>query len=98
MPAAQTLGVTENEPPTEMSKGEDSLVDSKVSTTQCKLAIDALLKHALAHQTVKEQSALLPDRAEQHIWLVVTVKKMFPERKLKPFKMCAHPLSPLARI
>lgn len=63
------------------------MIDFKVSTVQCKLAIDALLKNALAHQAAKEQNLLLPDRTEQYIWLVVAVKKMFPERKLKPFKM-----------
>lgn len=71
-------------------KPEDVLIDSRVSTAQCKLAVDALLKHALAHQAAKEQNELLPDRTEQYIWLVVAVKKMFPERKLKPFKMCVH--------
>ena len=78
-----------------MSKGkrtEDVLIDSRVSTTQCKLAVDALLKHALAHQAAKEQNELLPDRVEQYIWLVVAVKKMFPERKLRPFKMYVHSL------
>ena len=71
-------------------KTEDTLIDSKVSTAQCKLAVDALLEHALAHQAAKEQSELLPDRTEQCVWLVVAVKKMFPERKLKPFKMCVR--------
>jgi len=82
--------ISESERPAEMGKGrksEDVLIDSKVSTAQCKLAVDALLKHALAHQAVKEQDELLPDRTEQYVWLVVSVKKMFPERKLKPFKM-----------
>ena len=79
-------------------KTEDILIDSKVSIAQCKLAIDALLKHALAHQATKEQNELLPDRTEQYVWLVVAVKKMFPERKLKPFKMCVHPcLLPLLK-
>ncbi|KAF9651657.1 ribosomal protein L1, partial [Thelephora ganbajun] len=74
-------------------KAEDILIDSKVSTAQCKLAVVALLKHALSHQAAKEQNELLPDRTEQHIWLVVAVKKMFPERKLKPFRIpLSHPL------
>lgn len=79
---------------TKMGKGktvEDALIDSKVSTAQCRLAVEALLEHALAHQAAKEQNDLLPDRTEQYVWLVVAVKKMFPERKLKPFKMCVHP-------
>jgi len=71
-------------------KADDILIHSKVSTAQCKLAVDALLKHAFAHQAAKEQSELLPDRTEQYVWLVVAVKKMFPERKLRPFKMCVH--------
>ena len=75
----------------EGKKLEDVLIDSKVSATQCKLAVDALLNHALAHQAAKEQNELLPDRTEQYVWLVVSVKKMFPERKLKPFKMYVHP-------
>ena len=84
------LGTAESEQLAEMGKGkktEDVLIDSKVSTAQCKLAVDALLKHALAHQAAKEQNELLPDRTEQYVWLIITVKKMFPERKLKPFKM-----------
>ena len=83
--------MAESEQLAEMGKGkktEDVLIDSKVSAAQCKLAVDALLEHALAHQAVKEQNELLPDRTEQYVWLVVAVKKMFPERKLKPFKMC----------
>lgn len=76
---------------------EDTLIDSQVSTAQCKLAIDALLEHALAHRAAKEQSELLPDRTEQYIWLVVTVKKVFPERKVKPFKMCVRPSLPLCK-
>ena len=85
--------MAESKQPAGMDKGtktEDVLIDSKVSTAQCKLAVDALLKHALAHQATKEQNELLPDRTEQYVWLVVAVKKMFPERKLKPFKMCVH--------
>ena len=93
-PTALVPNIAENEQPTEMDKGkkaEDVLIDSKVSTAQCKLAVEALLKHALAHQAAKEQNELLPDRTEQYVWLVVAVKKMFPERKLKPFKMCVCP-------
>lgn len=79
-----------------MGKGrttEDALIDSRISTAQCRLAVEALLKHALAHQAAKEQNDLLPDRTEQYVWLVVAVKRMFPERKLKPFKIpLSHPL------
>ena len=101
IPTALIPKVAESRQLAVMGKGkktEDVLIDSKVSTAQCKLAIDALLKHALAHQAVKEQKELLPDRTDQYVWLVVAVKKMFPERKLKPFKMCVHPsLLPLRK-
>ena len=95
IPTTQISEVAKNRQPSQMGEGkgaEDVLIDSKVSTAQCKLAVDALLKHALAHKAAKEQNELLPDKTEQYIWLVVSVKKMFPERKLKPFKMYVHPL------
>jgi len=93
IPTALIPEIAESEQPAEMGKGktsEDVLIDSRVSTAQSKRAVDALLKHALAHQAAKEQNELLPDRTEQYVWLVVSVKKMFPERKLKPFKMYVH--------
>lgn len=71
-----------------MAKGtvKDTLIDEHVSLNQCKKAIDAL--HAF--QSKKDEKAaeteLLPGK-EQFVWLQVAVKKMQPEKKLKPFKM-----------
>lgn len=62
------------------------LIDSHVSTNQCKKAVSALIKHVLKTSKQKEETQLLPDR-EENVWLVVTVKKDHPEKKLKPFKM-----------
>jgi hypothetical protein len=52
----------------EGTTAEDDLIDLKVPTAQCKLAVDALLEYALAHQATEEQNELLPDRTE-HVWL-----------------------------
>jgi ribosome biogenesis protein UTP30 len=61
-------------------------IDSHVSVKQAQLAINALHKHALKVQKEKEESELLPGK-EQNIWLVIGVKKIYPEGKLKPFKV-----------
>jgi ribosome biogenesis protein UTP30 len=68
------------------SKEDEQLIDSKVSSSQTKLAIDALLKHALKHTSEKEQTELLPGK-DQFVWLVLTTKKVHAEKKLKPFKL-----------
>lgn len=71
-----------------MAAGQPSeLIDSHVSVKQCHRAVDALLKHARAAEKKREESELLPGK-EQHVWLVLAVKQMHPEKKLKPFKMC----------
>lgn len=62
------------------------LIDSRVSAKQCQRALDALLKHARASEKKREENELLPGK-EQHVWLVLAVKQMYPEKKLKPFKM-----------
>ncbi|PSR71672.1 hypothetical protein PHLCEN_2v12446 [Hermanssonia centrifuga] len=67
-----------------MSKTE--LVDEHVSAQQCKLAVDALLQHEVKRQEKKQQTELLPGK-EQNVWLVVTVKQMHPEKKLKPHRI-----------
>jgi ribosome biogenesis protein UTP30 len=64
------------------------IIDGHVSAKQCKLAVDALLKHETQRQAKLEESSLLPGK-EQHVWLQVTVKQMHPEKKLKPHKMYA---------
>ena len=60
-------------------------IDSHVSVEQAEKAINALHKHALK-QKEKEEEELLPGK-EQNIWLVIGVKKIYPEGKLKPFRM-----------
>jgi len=63
------------------------LIDDHVSAKQCQRAVTALLDHALEFQQKQQESELLPGK-EQHVWLQVAVKKMHPEKKLKPMKMC----------
>jgi hypothetical protein len=72
--------------PSGMSKKEKELIDSHVSTSQCAKAIDALLKHATKVARRKEEHELLPGR-EENVWLVLSVKKVTPEKKLKAHKM-----------
>lgn len=62
------------------------LVDEHVSAHQCKLAVEALLKHESKRAAQQQESQLLPGR-EQNVWLNVTVKQMHPEKKLKPHRM-----------
>lgn len=69
-----------------MVKTQDELIDAHVSGNQSKLAVTALLKHALKHKSDQEQNELLPDK-EQFVWLTLAVKQVHPEKKLKPFKM-----------
>jgi ribosome biogenesis protein UTP30 len=68
------------------SASSSTLIDDHVSTAQCTKAVDALLKHTTAHQDKVAENELLPG-AEPLVWLVLAVKKMTPEKKLKPFKM-----------
>ncbi|KAL6304415.1 ribosomal protein L1p/L10e family-domain-containing protein [Sparassis latifolia] len=73
-----------------MSKA--TLIDDHVSATQSKKAVDALLTHMLKVEEKKADNELLPGK-EQNIWLVVTTKQMYPEKKLKPSKIpLAHPI------
>jgi ribosome biogenesis protein UTP30 len=64
----------------------EDLIDSHVSLEQAQKAINALHKHAKKRQEEREETELLPGK-EQNVWLVVGVKKIYPEGKLKPFKM-----------
>ena len=64
----------------------DELIDEHVSLNQSRLAVEALLSHASKIQEKKSQTELLPGK-EQNVWLMVTVKQMHPEKKLKPHKM-----------
>ncbi|QRV92438.1 ribosomal protein L1p/L10e family [Ceratobasidium sp. AG-Ba] len=67
-----------------------NVIDSHVSVKQTKLAIDALLKHAAKVQAERDETELLGAKDEL-VWLNVNVKRIHPEKKLKPFSI------PLAR-
>ncbi|KZT38913.1 ribosomal protein L1 [Sistotremastrum suecicum HHB10207 ss-3] len=72
--------------------GSDTLIDDHVSQKQTKLAAVALHKHALSKQAQRESTELLPGK-EEYVWLVVAVKKVHPEKKLKPFRIpVRHPI------
>jgi ribosome biogenesis protein UTP30 len=48
--------------------------------------------YALKKQKEQEENELLPSN-EQYVWLQITVKRMHPEHKIKPFKIpLKHPL------
>lgn len=65
-----------------------SLVDEHVSVQQCKRAVDALLTHATKFEEDKAESQLLSGK-EQNVWLVVNIKLMQAEKKIKPARMYA---------
>ncbi|KIK98978.1 hypothetical protein PAXRUDRAFT_823259 [Paxillus rubicundulus Ve08.2h10] len=67
-----------------MAKTE--LIDSHVSVTQCKRAIEALHAYATKLEKKRAETELLPSN-DQHIWLQIAVKTMQPEQKLKPIKI-----------
>ena len=69
-----------------MSKGE--VIDSRVSLTQVRKAVEALHAHELKKNEKFEENQLLPAK-EQNIWLNVTVKVIPSVHKLKPVKMYA---------
>lgn len=73
---------------TTMAKGsvEEALIDEHVSPKQCKKAIKALHAFQSKKDEKVAETELLPGK-EQFVWLQVAVKKMQPEKKLKPFKM-----------
>ncbi|KAG1822666.1 ribosomal protein L1p/L10e family-domain-containing protein [Suillus subaureus] len=73
-----------------MAKTE--LIDSRISVKQCTRAVHALHAYALKKQKEQEENELLPSN-EQYVWLQITVKRMHPEHKIKPFKIpLKHPL------
>lgn len=74
------------------------LIDDHVSAKQCKLAVDALLKHEKRRTEKAQDSQLLPGK-EQHVWLQITVKQMHAEKKLKPHRMyvCLNSILSLAK-
>lgn len=69
-----------------MTSRTEELIDDRVSFTQSKKAVTALMKHARSFAEKKAETELLPGK-EQHVWLVLAVKKMQPSKKLKPQKM-----------
>ncbi|KAL4249208.1 hypothetical protein ABKN59_006947 [Abortiporus biennis] len=71
---------------------KEDLIDQHVSVKQCKMAVDALLKHVTKVQEKQQEFELLGGR-EQHVWLTIAVKQMQPEKKLKPHRIpIVHPL------
>ncbi|KAG1743188.1 ribosomal protein L1p/L10e family-domain-containing protein [Suillus paluster] len=73
-----------------MAKTE--LIDSHVSVKQCTKAVHALHAYASQKQKEQEENDLLPSN-ELYVWLQITVKRMHPEHKIKPFKIpLKHPL------
>lgn len=78
------LNVAQCSPTLLMAK--DELIDAHVSISQCKKAATALLTHAKKVAEKKAESELLPGK-EENVWLVLSVKKVSPEKKLKPFRM-----------
>jgi ribosome biogenesis protein UTP30 len=65
---------------------EDDLIDSRVSLSQCRKAVEALHSHELKNKEKFEENQILPAK-EQHVWLNITVKKISPTAKVKPHKM-----------
>jgi ribosome biogenesis protein UTP30 len=65
---------------------EGSLIDSHVSQSQCRKAVEALHSHELKKKEKFEENQILPAK-EQHVWLNVTVKHVAPTHKVKPLKM-----------
>ena len=68
------------------SAKSEELIDSRVSATQCKKAVDALMNHATKLAKQRDENELLGGR-EENVWLVLTVKRSHPEKKLKPQRM-----------
>jgi len=67
-----------------MSK--DELIDSRVSQSQIRKAVEALHSHELKKKEKFEENQILPAK-EQNIWLNVTVKQVASTHKVKPLKM-----------
>ncbi|KAH8114552.1 ribosomal protein L1 [Phellopilus nigrolimitatus] len=75
-----------------MAKVKTELIDAHISPSQCKKAIIALTEHATKVTKQREENELLPGK-EENVWLVLSVKKTTPEKKLKPHKIpLVHPI------
>lgn len=68
-----------------MSKEED-LIDSRVSLSQCRKAVESLHSHELKKKEKYEENQILPAK-DQHVWLNFTVKQVASRQKVKPHKM-----------
>ncbi|KAH9940533.1 ribosomal protein L1 [Epithele typhae] len=64
----------------------NTLIDERVSSAQCKKAVEALLAHATKHEEKQAETQLLGSK-EQTVWLVVNTKVMHPEKKIKPARI-----------
>ncbi|GJJ15619.1 hypothetical protein Clacol_009897 [Clathrus columnatus] len=74
-------------PSTNMAPSKQSeLIDGHVSADQSKKAVVALMKYTRSKLEKEAETELLPAN-EQHVWLVLAVKKMQPLKKLKPHKI-----------
>ena len=76
-----------------MANAGDFLIDDRVSVEQSQKAVTGLLRHVRKQQQQKDETELLPGR-EQHVWLVMSVKRMQPMKNLKPYKMYVHIVIP----
>jgi hypothetical protein len=65
----------------------DELIDERVSSKQCKLAVDALHQYAEKKAADADEKELLGAK-EQHVWLTISVKQISSKRRFKPMKMC----------
>jgi ribosome biogenesis protein UTP30 len=70
---------------------KEELIDSRVSLTQIRKAVEALHSHELKKKEKFEENQLLPAK-EQNVWLNVTVKAIPAGHKLKPVRMYAPSL------
>ncbi|KIK69980.1 hypothetical protein GYMLUDRAFT_53104 [Collybiopsis luxurians FD-317 M1] len=71
---------------------KDEKIDDRVSTAQCKKAVDALYSHVSKISAQKAETQLLPD-VEPSFWLTVALKKQPQGSALKVFKIpVAHPI------
>lgn len=64
-----------------------SKLDEHVSVAAVEKAVSALLSHVEKTRNDQDESELLGAR-EDFVWLVVATKRMSPEKKLKPYRMC----------
>ncbi|KAL0065989.1 proteasome-interacting protein cic1 [Marasmius tenuissimus] len=75
-----------------MAKDKDQLIDSRVSESQCKKAVDALHDWTSKKATKDAENELLPGK-EPAIWLCVAVKQSPSGMSFKPVRIpIVHPI------